>query len=393
MLADHDRLRQCRHHPLRHRFGDAGVGKTFEQQRELVSAETGDEIARSHGLAEASGHDAEQLVAGGVAQGVVHILEVVEVHEQHGLAATAMIRPGQHGLQPGTERGPVGQSAERVGGRLHGQDALTVGDGVGHGVEADGEIADLVGPVDLDTVVELARRQVVGRVAQDPDRADDLGGEASGQAHHQDDGEQLEHAQEGHDPAFELGGFGQVHPHRGAAGRTGFVEQSEHRRRTRRHQHAARRQRGLSAHRTTAVDHRLPDSHGLVEQRDDGGLVLLGDGEGEAVADGGLERTHLTSLIDRDLTGEDDGVGDHIGAQLSAGRGVALHLHRRVVEVLDEHAGAEESADRAEDDDGGEHSEGPVPPGAQAGWCERGGGRSRPGGAWVRCSSQGDCRR
>ena len=111
-------------------------------------------------------------------------------------------------------------------------------------------------------------------------------------------------------------------------------------------------------------------------------LVLLGDGQGEAVADRGLERTDLTPLIDRDLTGEDDGVGDHIGAQLSAGRGVALHLHRRVVEVLDEHAGAEEAAHCADDDGGDEHAEGPVPPGAQAGGARAGGGRSRPGSAW-----------
>ena len=67
---------------------------------------------------------------------------------------------------------------------------------------------------------------------------------------------------------------------------------------------------GLSAHRTTAVDHRLPRSHRLVEQCDDGGLVLLGDGQGEPVADRGLEHSDLKPLIDRDLAGKDDGVGD-----------------------------------------------------------------------------------
>ena len=123
----------------------------------------------------------------------------------------------------------------------------------------------------------------------------------------------------------------------------------------------------MSAHRTTAVDHRLPRSHRLVEQRDDGSLVLLGDGQGEPVADRGLEHSDLKPLIDRDLAGKDDRVGDYIGTQLSTGRGIALHLHRRVVEVLDEHAGADKAAQRADDDDGDEHAEGPVPPRAQAG--------------------------
>jgi hypothetical protein len=47
---------------------------------------------------------------------------------------------------------------------------LAAGDGVGHGVEAGGELADLVVAVDHDPVVEVSRRQVVGRVPQQADR-------------------------------------------------------------------------------------------------------------------------------------------------------------------------------------------------------------------------------
>ena len=62
----------------------AQVGLVLGQDRELVAAEPGDQVVVADEAADPLGDRDEQRVAGGVAEGVVDDLEVVEVDEQDG---------------------------------------------------------------------------------------------------------------------------------------------------------------------------------------------------------------------------------------------------------------------------------------------------------------------
>ena len=55
----------------------------LEHERELVPAEPRHEIVQAYSVAQPRGRLAQHDVAGGVAHGVVHGLEVVQVHEHH----------------------------------------------------------------------------------------------------------------------------------------------------------------------------------------------------------------------------------------------------------------------------------------------------------------------
>ena len=57
-------------------------GATRQQQRKLVAAEPGHEVAGSDLILQGRGHLAQHAVAGGVAEAVVDLLEVVQVDEQ-----------------------------------------------------------------------------------------------------------------------------------------------------------------------------------------------------------------------------------------------------------------------------------------------------------------------
>ena len=54
-----------------------------EDDTELVATEASDDIGRAQALAEHSRDAADQLIAGGMPQRVVDVLEVVEVESQH----------------------------------------------------------------------------------------------------------------------------------------------------------------------------------------------------------------------------------------------------------------------------------------------------------------------
>ncbi len=114
---DRHRLSQLLVQPVGHLDGLL-LARGVEQHGELVAAEPRQRVAGAHGRGEALGHGPQQLVAGVVAQAVVHLLEAVEVHEQH-----RQRRPGalgaRHGLvEPVAEQGAVRQGGEAVVERL-----------------------------------------------------------------------------------------------------------------------------------------------------------------------------------------------------------------------------------------------------------------------------------
>ena len=67
--------------PLGERSGILGVAHGILQHHELVAAEAGDDVGAAHGVAQPVGHHAQELVAAGMAQRIVDLLELVEVDE------------------------------------------------------------------------------------------------------------------------------------------------------------------------------------------------------------------------------------------------------------------------------------------------------------------------
>ncbi len=101
-------------HRRAHAGGHGGdlvdAGGVVQEDGELVSPEAGDGVARAYARAEALGGRDENLVSARVAEGVVHVLEAVEVAEQHGDAASGGRPPGQGVLDTVAEqaRGSAG---------------------------------------------------------------------------------------------------------------------------------------------------------------------------------------------------------------------------------------------------------------------------------------------
>ena len=83
-------LRQRLQQPVGDATGIFGALDVVQQQHEFIAAEARDLVAgAAHGVgvaqraAQAFGHQHQKLVARGVAHGVVHHLEAVEIEEQH----------------------------------------------------------------------------------------------------------------------------------------------------------------------------------------------------------------------------------------------------------------------------------------------------------------------
>ena len=134
-----------------HALGDAdrhlGLGEVVADDAELVAAEARDRVARAQHLGEPPGQQAQQLVAGAVAERVVDELEAVEVEEQHGdrrPAARAVVERQREAVH---EQRAVRQAGQRVVQRLAAHLLLGAAalDGVGQHVRGGLQEGDLVG--------------------------------------------------------------------------------------------------------------------------------------------------------------------------------------------------------------------------------------------------------
>jgi hypothetical protein len=95
--------------------GFAGVGDVVEQHGELVAADAPDHVAGAGQGADAGGDEAQQVVAGGVAEAVVNDVEAFDVDVQHGKqAAGDAVGVAQGVLQVLGEQGAVGEAGEAV---------------------------------------------------------------------------------------------------------------------------------------------------------------------------------------------------------------------------------------------------------------------------------------
>jgi hypothetical protein len=111
---DDERLVQLDQAALGERVRAGGAVDVGEQHGELVAAEPGHGVGGSHDRLESRRDLAEHEVAVVVAEGVVDLLEPVEVEEQHGAAAAAPAAELQRRLQPVAEQPAVRQAGELV---------------------------------------------------------------------------------------------------------------------------------------------------------------------------------------------------------------------------------------------------------------------------------------
>ena len=93
--------------------GQLGV-QGFEHDHEFVTAKTCHGVGLAQAAEQPGGHLGQKLVAHVVAQGVVQVLEVVQVDEQQGAELQRACAGSHRALQPIEQHAPVGQARERV---------------------------------------------------------------------------------------------------------------------------------------------------------------------------------------------------------------------------------------------------------------------------------------
>ena len=92
-------------------FQFAGGIRARQQADELIAAPAGSELRGGNDLADGRGYTAKRLVTDVVTVGIVHLLEVVEIHEEQGVIFLLLVQ----GLESMQESGPVRHAGERVG--------------------------------------------------------------------------------------------------------------------------------------------------------------------------------------------------------------------------------------------------------------------------------------
>ena len=112
-IAEHERNRHRLDQTPRHGLG-LRLCCAVEQQRELVAAQPRQRVRGAHHLVEAARDSAQQLVSHVVAERVVHLLEAVEVHEQHGQHLLRAHRAREGLVKAVAEQRPVGEPGEAV---------------------------------------------------------------------------------------------------------------------------------------------------------------------------------------------------------------------------------------------------------------------------------------
>ncbi len=106
-------------HPLENPIGDqrrvALVSDILEEHGELVASEAGDRVPRSEEPFQLPSERGEQLIARGMPQAVVDVLEAVDVEEEDGEGiALAPAGDAEGAVQPVLEESPAGKVREPV---------------------------------------------------------------------------------------------------------------------------------------------------------------------------------------------------------------------------------------------------------------------------------------
>ncbi len=99
-------------------LGDPGrlvlIGEPAQRHGELDPADPGHGFSGRRALRHSLANGLQNPVAGGVAQGLVDVFEVLLIEKQHADHGAVPVRPGQLFLEPSGQQGPVGQAGERI---------------------------------------------------------------------------------------------------------------------------------------------------------------------------------------------------------------------------------------------------------------------------------------
>ena len=171
LSGDLNRFAKSLEDPAGNGAGMKRVGRGLRHHDELISAEARYRVRIAKRLLEASGHDAEEIVAGAVAQRVVHVLEAVQIDQHDRDVLTGAHAAGQCQFDAVEQKRPVRESGEGIMERLMGECTLGVPtpDGVGEHVPDPGE----------DAVVLMG--EALGRIGRiEREHTDEIAGEAQG---------------------------------------------------------------------------------------------------------------------------------------------------------------------------------------------------------------------
>ena len=108
-VVDLERLAQHLEQSLGDELGAPGRRFAFDEHDELVAAEAGDRVGLSQRRRESRRDRLQQPVAGFVAEGVVDLLETVEVDEQGGALGARSAGASEHLLDAVEDERAVGQ--------------------------------------------------------------------------------------------------------------------------------------------------------------------------------------------------------------------------------------------------------------------------------------------
>ena len=133
-----------------------GVRVAVDDDRELVTAQTGHQVLGTYTVCESGCELDEQDVSTLVPEGVVDVLEVVDVDEQQALLRRPTVTAGLECRgEAFVQCRAVGQPGQRVVGRAQRELVVVMGQRGGHRVERLGELAQLVTASDSDVMFVL----------------------------------------------------------------------------------------------------------------------------------------------------------------------------------------------------------------------------------------------
>ncbi len=114
LFGDDERLGQCLERALGELVDVELVGQPGQEDGELVATHPGHGVLAADRLHQAVAHLLDQLVAGGMAEGVVDRLEVVDVDEEHAHRLAHPPRAHELLLHAVLEQPPVGEPGQGV---------------------------------------------------------------------------------------------------------------------------------------------------------------------------------------------------------------------------------------------------------------------------------------
>src|SRR5437870_11519445 len=113
---------------------------SVEVDAELVAAEAGHGVALAKRLRKAPADLVEELIAEVMAEGVVDLLEAIEVHHDHPHRVAAAARGGDGVLQAIEKQGAIGQAGQTVMSGLVDDLLFALRDSGAHAVERRGQL-------------------------------------------------------------------------------------------------------------------------------------------------------------------------------------------------------------------------------------------------------------